>query len=226
MKYYGYILTALVFTLNSCVSTTSDSTSEDVTPYYRQIDDYTLDAQRHLVKDIPARNDAKTVNVVIEIPTGTLQKWEVNKESGDLQWEIKAGVPRVVDYIGYPGNYGFVPQTILSKENGGDGDPLDVLVLGASVDRGAILQVEIIGMIKLLDEGEQDDKLIAVMANTPFSNIQSIEELEKKYAGVVDILKTWLANYKGEGHIEILGTGDKAEAQTVLETAIKAFEKE
>lgn len=226
MNKSGYILLALAFSLNSCVTSTSDPVGEEINPHYRHIDDYTLDAQMHLVKDIPASFDEKLVNVIIEIPTGTIDKWEVNKESGDLEWEIKSGVPRVIDYLGYPGNYGFVPQTILSKENGGDGDPLDVLVLGLPVERGSIVQAEIIGMIKLLDRGEQDDKLIAVSANTNFSNIQSLEEMEKKYPGVIDVVSTWFAHYKGGDLIEITGIGSKSEALEVLEKAKASFKKQ
>ena len=45
--------------------------------------------------------------------------------------------PREVKYLGYPGNYGMIPRTLLPKELGGDGDPLDVIVLGPAVERGS-----------------------------------------------------------------------------------------
>ncbi|MFT4678573.1 MAG: inorganic pyrophosphatase [Flavobacteriales bacterium] len=226
MTHSGYIFLAFAFLLSSCVRSTSDSIAEDINPHYRHIDDYTLDAQMHLVKDIPASFNEKLVNVVIEIPTGTIDKWEVNKDSGDLEWEIKSGVPRVIDYLGYPGNYGFIPQTVLAKEDGGDGDPLDVLVLGLPVERGSIVQAEIIGVLTLLDRGEQDDKLIAVAENTTFSNIQSLTEMEKKYPGVIDVVSTWFANYKGDGLIQITGTAEKAEALKILEQAKASFTKQ
>lgn len=41
-----------------------------------------------------------------------------------MKWEFKKGKPRVVSYLGYPGNYGMIPKTLLSKESAGDGDPL------------------------------------------------------------------------------------------------------
>ena len=74
---------------------------------------------------------------MIEIPTGTTAKWEVVKPSGELRWEFDQGRPRVVRYLGYPGNYGMIPRTLLPKEEGGDGDPLDVVVLGPAVPRGS-----------------------------------------------------------------------------------------
>ena len=54
------------------------------------------------------------IQVVIEIPTGTTAKWEVDKSDGLLHWQIKNGNPRIVEYLGYPGNYGMIPRTLLA----------------------------------------------------------------------------------------------------------------
>jgi inorganic pyrophosphatase len=126
-----------------------------------------LAEDRHLVRDFPPRTDAGLVNVVVEIPAGTNAKWEVVKESGRLEWEQRGGRPRVFDYLAYPGNYGMVPRTLLPKELGGDGDPLDVIVLGPALERGSVVAVRLIGILELLDGGEQDDKLIAVLPGAP-----------------------------------------------------------
>ena len=58
------------------------------------------------------------VNAVIEIPSGTLDKWELNKSNGRIEWELVNNVPRIINYLGYPGNYGMIPRTLLSKEHG------------------------------------------------------------------------------------------------------------
>ena len=55
-------------------------------------------------------------------------------------WEFKDGKPRIVKYLGYPGNYGMVPKTLLPENLGGDGDPLDVIVLGPQVERGSVIK--------------------------------------------------------------------------------------
>lgn len=146
------------------------------------------------------------INVVIEIPTGTNEKWEVNKQSGLLELEIlKGNIPRVIDYIPYPANYGMIPRTLLPKELGGDGDPLDVIVLGKPISGGSVVECKLIGVLKLLDRGEQDDKLIAVSLNSIFNNINSLEELDLEYKGVSEVLKIWFSNYKGEGLMEFKG---------------------
>ena len=115
----------------------------------------------HLLHDYSPLDEEGHVQAVVEMPAGTLQKWEVEKETGELEWEIKDGQRRVVDYLSYPGNYGMIPQTYLPSDKGGDGDPLDVLILGEATKRGEILPCEIIGVLKLLDRGEIDDRAAA-----------------------------------------------------------------
>jgi len=82
-------------------------------------------SETNLIDDIEPKTVAGMINAVIEIPSGTVAKWEVEKSNGSLEWEVVNGKNRVVDYLGYPGNYGMIPQTLLPKELGGDGDPLD-----------------------------------------------------------------------------------------------------
>ncbi|MEC7394112.1 MAG: inorganic diphosphatase, partial [Verrucomicrobiota bacterium] len=60
--------------------------------------------------EIPYRNPDGSYNLFIEIPAGTQQKWEVNKRSGKLESEEKDGKKRVVKFLPYPGNYGFIPS--------------------------------------------------------------------------------------------------------------------
>ncbi len=104
--------------------------AETIAPNLRLIDSYTIVGPKNFLTDYEPVNRDGTINVVVEIPTGTTAKWEVTKPDGKLQWEFKRGKPRVVKYLGYPGNYGMLPRTLLAKEDGGDGDPLDVIVLG------------------------------------------------------------------------------------------------
>ena len=163
------------------------------------------------------------IQVVIEIPTGTTAKWEVNKSDGLLHWELKNGKPRVVQYLGYPGNYGMIPRTLLPKDEGGDGEPLDVIVLGPPVERGAVVQAKLIGVLKLLDGGEQDDKLVAVLKDTPFYTLESVSQLDKEFVGITAIIQKWFESYKGSGEMKALGYGDKEEADIILQAAIKAY---
>ncbi len=172
----------------------------------------------NLYTDFPTVNSNGTVTTVIEIPAGTNGKWEVTEETGVLSWEIKNGKPRLIKYLAYPWNYGMIPRTM-----GGDGDSLDCLSLGPMELRGTVAQVKIIGVIRLLDGGETDDKLIGVLPGSTFAEVDSIAELQAQYPGVVDIIQIWIANYKGPGAIEILGIGEVDEAWEILNAGIDAY---
>ncbi len=178
---------------------------------------------RNLASDIPSRNERGLVHAVIEIPAGTNAKWEVEKSEGQLRWEVRNGKPRVVQYLPYPGNYGMIPRTILPKELGGDGDPLDIIVLGPAQTRGAVISVRIIGVLELLDGGEQDDKLLAVSLDGPFRDVRNLPELDARFVGVRLIVETWFSNYKGPGKMEARGWGDVDRAEQILRAAEEAY---
>ena len=172
-----------------------------------------------------AVNKDGTINVVIEIPAGSIQKWEVEMPSGELIWTMENGNPRVVNYLGYPGNYGMIPKTVLPKTQGGDGDPLDVLVLGPPVERGTVVKTKIIGVLKLLDRGEQDDKLIGVDLASNFEKVNSLEDLKNDFRGITEIIELWFANYKGQGKLQSKGFASKKEAIKILHESIEAYQK-
>lgn len=178
---------------------------------------------RHLVSDTPIQSEAGFLQAVIEIPTGTTAKFEVDKVSGELVWSEENGKPRSVAYLGYPGNYGFIPQTLSPKETGGDGDPLDVIILGPAVERGSLVEIRLIGVLKLKDRGEQDDKLIAVPLKGAFENIESLDQLKTEFPGALEIIQIWFENYKGPGLMVLEQIGDSNLANEILAEAEKAF---
>ena len=203
MKYYLSILFLLLF--YSCNSLSRHEA--------------TIISKHNYLKDFPTYSVDSLVNVVIEIPAGCNQKWETNKETGYLEWEkINQDSLRMIDYLPYPANYGFVPQTLSDKQDGGDNDPLDVFVFGSRIERGKVVQTRIIGVIEMLDNGEHDDKLIAIPSSTHWKNIKSLSELEKDYPGVLDILTTWLSNYKGRNKIKVTSVKDEQHARKILKS--------
>jgi inorganic pyrophosphatase len=171
------------------------------------------------LRDFPALNADGSVNAVVEIPAGDNRKFETDPATGRMAWELKDGVPRVVAYLGYPGNYGAVPRT-----RGGDGDPLDILTLGRMDLRGAVVPAKVIGAIRLVDDGEIDDKLIAVLPGTALADVDDMAELDERFPGISQIVATWLVSYKGPGKLlEFGGFVGAAEARQILDEAIAAF---
>ena len=114
-------------------------------------------------------NAPDIVTGIIEIPTATRAKYELNKETGRLRLD------RVIySSMYYSANYGFIPQTYCE-----DHDPLDILVL-SQIDIRSLCEVnaKVIGVMRMVDQGEADDKIIAVAADDmSVSHINDISEL-------------------------------------------------
>ena len=113
--------------------------------------------------------EPQIVTAVIEVPKGSKAKYELDKVSGLLKLD------RILfSSVHYPANYGFIPRTYC-----GDGDPLDILVLGQeSVVPLCLMRAKPIGVMKMVDQGEEDDKIIAVHCDDPeYSHYNDIGEL-------------------------------------------------
>jgi inorganic pyrophosphatase len=117
----------------------------------------------------PGEDIPSVVNAIIEIPKGSKAKYELDKDSGLLKLD------RILfSSVMYPANYGFIPQTYCD-----DQDPLDILVLcSADVYPMSLIEAKVIGVMHMVDNGEQDDKIIAVAKNDMSVNyIDDLNEL-------------------------------------------------
>jgi inorganic pyrophosphatase len=190
-------------------------------------DQYEIIFDSNLLNEVPLLNSDGTYNAIIEIPSGSNKKWKINKNGKILQREFNDGKPRVINYIGYPGNYGFFPQTLSDKFEGGDGDPTDVLVIGNTLDKGSILRVKIIGMLNVIDNNEVDNKIIAVLKDSEFSkNIKTLDTFRNNHSGILEIIKIWFENYKGY-KLEVSGYSEKKTAKEfILKTHKNYLENE
>jgi inorganic pyrophosphatase len=124
----------------------------------------------HPWHDLEIGPDAPNVfNMVVEIGKGGKVKYELDKNSGLIK------VDRVLySSVVYPHNYGFIPRTLCE-----DNDPLDVLVLMQEpVIPGCFLRAKAIGLMPMIDQGEKDDKIIAVCHDDPeYRHYKDIKEL-------------------------------------------------
>ncbi|CAH0999635.1 Inorganic pyrophosphatase [Neolewinella maritima] len=151
------------------------------------------------------------LNVIVEIPAGTNHKIEYHPQSGYVNDTLADGAQRVINFLPYPGNYGFVPSTLMDRARGGDGDALDVLVIGESVPTGTQLHVQPIATLLLRDRGEIDTKIIAVPAAAAdrvyladnFLDFSLGNDAAKR------IIETWFLNYKGYSTVELLRWEDE-----------------
>ena len=183
---------------------------------------------RNYMRDIELQpgSDDGLVNAVIEIPAGTREKWEVDPQTGFMGQDVEDGKPRVIRYsMPYPANYGMIPRTVQSLEKGGDGDPLDVIVLGPVTKRGETVAVRPIGVMRMTDSGETDDKIISVHPADPFvGSIESLDSLEHDFPGTLSILDTWFTQYKCKpGKIAVTGFDGPGQAQEAILEAYHSF---
>lgn len=175
----------------------------------------------------PTFSEEKNVNCIIEIPAGTSKKIEFNKTSKKFAVDLRDGKERIIEYLPYPGNYGFIASTFSNPDEGGDGDPLDVLVLCESLKTGTILATKPIGILKLLDNGESDYKVICIPADKNLRTVsaETFDEFSKKYPNALQMIESWFSNYDHSDPVIIEGWGDEKEALAEIQKLSIPIEK-
>lgn len=158
-----------------------------------------------------ADEDNKTYNMVVEVPRWTNQKMEIatGDKMNPVKQDVKKGKVRFVHncypYKGYIWNYGAIPQTWEKPSHkdtrtgyAGDNDPIDVCEIGSRVcTRGEVIQVKILGVLAMVDEGETDWKVIAIDVNDPEAeNFHDIDDVEKYKPGYLKDTREWFRIYK------------------------------
>ncbi len=158
------------------------------------------------------------LNVIIEIPKGSHNKYEVDKETGLIKLDR-------VNYsdAAYPFDYGFVPQTLWE-----DGDPLDVIVLSTfPLHPGILLTVRPVAVMDMIDSGEGDAKIIAVPAEDKrWEDVQDLADLNqhalKEYRHFFETYKA----LKGKpAPVEIRGINGKAEAVAAINKSFELYKQ-
>jgi inorganic pyrophosphatase len=160
------------------------------------------------------KNAPDLINAVIEIPLDGITKYEYDKELHVFKLDRNLFSP-----VHYPGDYGFIPSTL-----GDDGDPLDVLVL---VDTpsfpGCLQEVRPIGVLDMIDQGEGDEKILAVGKGNP--RYEDVKEYSDIYPHILKEIQHFFSIYKDlEGkRVEVRGFKGAAEAKEIILKAQKAF---
>ncbi len=126
----------------------------------------------------PGPKVPEVVYAVVEVPKGSRNKYEYSKSAGVIKLDRVLYSP-----LHYPGDYGFIPQSYY-----GDGDPMDILVMmNEATFPGCVIEARPIGMLRLLDKGEHDDKILAVPATDPqFDEIHMLGDMAKHFLREVE----------------------------------------
>ena len=162
------------------------------------------------------KNPPDDVNVIVEVSIGGEPiKYEMDKASGALFVDRILHTP-----MRYPGNYGFVPHTLSD-----DGDPIDVLIASTRpIMPGAVINVRPIGVLKMSDEGGEDEKIIAVPSDKLTKRYLKVKTLEDLPEALLDQIKHFFEHYKDleKGKwVKVTGFGTADEARTMITQAIE-----
>jgi len=164
----------------------------------------------------PGDVDNGIVNAVIEIPAGSSNKIEWNRDLAVFQLD------RVEPVIfAKPTNYGFIPQTLDE-----DGDELDVLAITTDpLPTGIFLEAKVIGVMKFNDDGEVDDKIVVVPADDRNTGnaINSLEDLPKQIISQIEYHFNHYKDLKKAGTTTVTSWGDVEEAKAVIHEAIERW---
>ena len=185
-----------------------------------------ITGKKNFFHEYNAFNNDGTINVIVEIPAGDNDKWELWKKDGSIRWEFQNNSFRKIKYLPYISNYGFVPQTLFSKEIGGDGDPIDVILLGERLKRGSVIKGKILGVINMKDEGRLDSKIVAVNQNSFVFNssiLNNFDDLSKNYPGALEIIEIWFRNYKLNNNNIINGYGSVNDAKNLINKSAEPY---
>uniref|UniRef100_A0A8C9V6C1 inorganic diphosphatase n=1 Tax=Scleropages formosus TaxID=113540 RepID=A0A8C9V6C1_SCLFO len=194
---------------------TSRETSDG--KYISPFHDIPLYAGREQENDVPSskkikRNESEVLfNMVVEVPRWSNAKMEIaTKEPlNPIKQDVKKGklryVANVFPHKGYIWNYGALPQTWEDPNHTdkdtkccGDNDPIDVCDIGSKVcSSGQVIQVKVLGVLAMIDEGETDWKIIAINVEDPDAPaLNTIEDVRRERPGHLEATFDWFRKYK------------------------------
>lgn len=169
----------------------------------------------HLWHDLPpGPNPPDQMTVIVEIPRGSRNKYELNKETGLFRLD------RVLfSAVHYPGDYGFFPQTYAQ-----DGDPLDALVMvTVPTFAGCEIQVRPVGLFRMSDRGELDEKVLCVSVNDPlYDDYHDLTGVPQHFLREVQHFFSVYKDLEG-GRVRTLGWEDADAARATIQDAMARY---
>ncbi len=160
------------------------------------------------------KNAPEEINTIVECPRGSMNKYEIDKETGLI------ALDRVLHTAqSYPVEYGFAPQTLWD-----DGDALDVLILATEpIHPGILVKSRVVGLMKMIDSGDSDDKVITVPVDDPrWAEVKEIGDVNQH---TLKTIKHFFETYKKlqNKEVTIQGFEDKASALAAVTRSVQMY---
>lgn len=172
--------------------------------------------------DIPRGNKIPDeINCIIETPKGSPNKYEIDKETGMIALDRA-----IYNSTPYPFDYGFIPQTFWE-----DGDALDVIVLSTyPLQTGILARVRPIGLMKMIDSGDSDDKILAVPVDDKrWEETQDLSDLNKhtlkEFKHFHETYKALKGDKESDYKVEVGGFQDKQAAIDAIHKGIALYQE-
>lgn len=163
------------------------------------------------------KNLPEEINVIIEIPKGSKNKYEIDKETGMIA--LDRAMHTAQDY---PFDYGFVPQSYWD-----DGDALDVVVLTTyPLALGILVSARPVGIMNMIDDGDADDKIIAVPVDDPrWDDVKDLKDINKH---TIKEMEHFFSTYKKiqNKEVEVTGFKGKKEAWEAVKRSLDLYKEE
>ena len=167
------------------------------------------------VGSLPTFSEDGHLQMVVEIPAGTNKKIEYEHSTNAFPVTKENGAQRTISFLPYPGNYGFIPSTLMEPAEGGDGDALDILLISEHLKIGTVVDVLPVAILLLDDNGARDDKIIAIPADETKQviSLASCRESRPEFIMAKSIIKQWFLAYKGDSSMKFNGWGGEDQAR-------------
>ncbi len=174
----------------------------------------------NLFKDVPAgKNIPQEINVVVEIPKGSVNKYEIDEETGAIFLDRTLYSAQF-----FPFNYGFIPQT-----RSEDGDSLDIVLLTGPVFSGCVVKSRPIGVILMEDEGGTDNKVVCAPVEKiepRYKEVQNIKDLSEHQKKEIQEFFESYKNLEKDKWVKIIGWEGKEKAMEIITKAIEKYKAE
>lgn len=160
----------------------------------------------------------KEVNCLVEIPKGSTNKYEYDEEMGVFMLD------RVLyEAVFFPTEYGIIPQTWNEK----DGDPQDIMVVSSfPTFPGCIIACRPIGVLRMIDTNEQDNKIVAIASQDPrFEEIKELSDLPAHFKKEIGNFFENYAELQPDKKIKIEGWSGKDQAEEIIQRVVDSYQE-
>jgi inorganic pyrophosphatase len=173
----------------------------------------------NLYKDISCGdNSPDEINVIIEVPKNSSNKYEYNEEKGNFELDRIIHSP-----LFFPFEYGFIPQTLSE-----DGDPLDIVLLSTyPTFPGCLVKAKPIGVLMMEDEKGIDHKIIAVpleKLDPHFKEVKDIEDINQHLKKEIEVFFQDYKNLEKDKFVKIMGWGKVDKAKEIIKKSSEKYE--